>query len=154
MDGSLCFFDSFGVVFVLLRVFIFFVCVLSSLFDVISIGLFRLFCFFLVLSCCFLCFCFLFYSLFGFYLLFEFVFLVFFVVLVGWGYRPERLQASFYILFYTILVSFPFLGFVFFLFYNSFVMFFGFGYVFDVGFFWVFCFLVFFVKVPVYYVHL
>lgn len=154
MDSSLCFFDSFGVVFVLLTVFIFFGCVLSSLFDIISVGLFRLFCFFLVVSCSFLCFCFLFYSLFGFYLLFEFVFLVFFIVLVGWGYRPERLQASFYMLFYTILVSFPFLCFIFFLFYNSFVMFFGFSSFFDVGFVWVFCLLVFFVKVPVYYVHL
>lgn len=36
---------------------------------------------------------------------------MFFFVL-AWGYSPERLQASFYIVFYTIVVSFPFLVYV------------------------------------------
>jgi len=35
-----------------------------------------------------------------------------FLFLLSWGYRPERLQASFYIVFYTIVVSFPFLVFL------------------------------------------
>lgn len=45
-----------------------------------------------------------------FYLTFEFIFIIMFVFLLGWGYRPERLQASFYIVFYTLVVSFPFLS--------------------------------------------
>jgi len=44
-----------------------------------------------------------------FYVRFEFVFLIMFVFLLGWGYRPERFQASFYMVFYTLVVSFPFL---------------------------------------------
>jgi hypothetical protein len=44
-----------------------------------------------------------------FYVRFEFVFLIMFIFLLGWGYRPERFQASFYMVFYTLVVSFPFL---------------------------------------------
>jgi len=44
-----------------------------------------------------------------FYISFEFVFVLMFVFVLGWGYRIERLQASFYMIFYTLVVSFPFL---------------------------------------------
>lgn len=44
-----------------------------------------------------------------FYVSFEFVFVLMFVFVLGWGYRAERLQASFYMVFYTLVVSFPFL---------------------------------------------
>jgi NADH:ubiquinone oxidoreductase subunit 4 (subunit M) len=48
-----------------------------------------------------------------FYVFFEFIFILMFVFLLNWGRRPERLQASFYIIFYTMVVSFPFLVFLF-----------------------------------------
>jgi hypothetical protein len=76
-----------------------------------------------------------------------------FLFLLSWGYRPERLQASFYMVFYTLVVSFPF-----FLFLvlsgssdgcTSFLVVSLFE-----GFWWVFLFLVFLVKLPVYGVHL
>lgn len=44
-----------------------------------------------------------------FYVSFEVIFLVIYVFLLGWGYSPERRQASFYMVFYTLVVSFPFL---------------------------------------------
>jgi len=44
-----------------------------------------------------------------FYVSFEFVFVLMFIFVLGWGYRTERLQASFYMIFYTLVVSFPFL---------------------------------------------
>lgn len=44
-----------------------------------------------------------------FYISFEFIFILMYVFLLRWGYRPERLQASFYMVFYTLVVSFPFL---------------------------------------------
>jgi len=52
-----------------------------------------------------------------FYLSFEFIFIIIFVFLLGWGYSPERLQASFYMVFYTLVVSFPFLSY--FIFYGG-----------------------------------
>lgn len=47
-----------------------------------------------------------------FYFCFEFTFILMYIFLLGWGYRPERLQASFYIILFTLLVSFPFLAFL------------------------------------------
>jgi len=51
-------------------------------------------------------------SLFIFYVSFEFLFLFMFVFLLGWGYRPERRQASLYMIFYTLVVSFPLLVYI------------------------------------------
>lgn len=48
-------------------------------------------------------------NFFVFYVSFEFVFVLMFIFVLGWGYRRERLQASFYMIFYTLVVSFPFL---------------------------------------------
>jgi len=49
------------------------------------------------------------FSLFIFYVSFEFLFIFMFIFLLGWGYSPERRQASFYMVFYTLVVSFPLL---------------------------------------------
>jgi len=52
------------------------------------------------------------FNVFLFYFSFEFIFILMFLFLLGWGYSPERLQASFYMVFYTLVVSFPFLLFL------------------------------------------
>jgi len=88
-----------------------------------------------------------------FYVSFEFIFLVMFVFLLGWGYRPERRQASFYMVFYTLVVSFPFLVF---LVCEGYLLgslsFFVYG---DWGrHWWFFLVFVFIVKLPVFGVHL
>ncbi len=94
-----------------------------------------------------------FFSYVVFYLTFEFIFIIMFVFLLGWGYRPERLQASFYIVFYTLVVSFPFLSY--FLFFGGYLGSRSF-YVFSDWYFqWgYFMFFVFLVKLPVFGVHL
>lgn len=76
-----------------------------------------------------------------------------FIFLVRWGYSLERIQASFYIIFYTLLVSFPFLVFL--------LVDYKFGgemNIFCLGkekvYWWFFSFLVFLVKLPVYGLHL
>jgi len=76
-----------------------------------------------------------------------------YIFVLVWGYSPERVQASFYIVFYTIVVSFPFLVFLV-VFEQSFktfkfLCFFSFD-----SYWWIFIFLVFLVKLPVYGVHL
>jgi len=78
---------------------------------------------------------------------------VMFFFLIRWGYSPERVQASFYMVFYTLVVSFPFLVFLMSwgieIFSSSFIISSKFN-----SFWWVFLFLVFLVKLPVYGVHL
>jgi NADH-ubiquinone oxidoreductase chain 4 len=44
-----------------------------------------------------------------FYLFFERSLIPTFFLILGWGYQPERLQAGFYLLFYTLLASLPLL---------------------------------------------
>nr|YP_010926041.1 NADH dehydrogenase subunit 4 [Litostrophus scaber]WKF19541.1 NADH dehydrogenase subunit 4 [Litostrophus scaber] len=48
-------------------------------------------------------------DLFGFYIAFEGVLIPTLVLIVGWGYQPERLQAGIYLIFYTVCASLPLL---------------------------------------------
>nr|AIZ58576.1 NADH dehydrogenase subunit 4 [Ornithodoros costalis] len=64
-----------------------------------------------------LLFCFSLSNLMGFYLFFESVLFPIILLIMGWGYQPERLQAGLYMLFYTLLGSLPLL--LFFLFQKS-----------------------------------
>nr|QTC08144.1 NADH dehydrogenase subunit 4 [Parachauliodes continentalis] len=48
-------------------------------------------------------------SLFGFYLFFESSLIPTLILILGWGYQPERLQAGIYLLFYTLFASLPML---------------------------------------------
>nr|YP_001648736.1 NADH dehydrogenase subunit 4 [Antrokoreana gracilipes]ABC55888.1 NADH dehydrogenase subunit 4 [Antrokoreana gracilipes] len=48
-------------------------------------------------------------DLFSFYLSFESVLIPTYILIVGWGYQPERLQAGIYLMFYTLLASLPLL---------------------------------------------
>nr|UBU97889.1 NADH dehydrogenase subunit 4 [Myrmecophilus kubotai] len=54
-------------------------------------------------------------SMFGFYLFFEGSLIPILLLMLGWGYQPERLQAGVYLLFYTLLASLPLLVSIFFL---------------------------------------
>lgn len=44
-----------------------------------------------------------------FYVYFEVVLIPIFLLVIGWGYQPERVQAGVYILFYTLFASLPLL---------------------------------------------
>jgi len=48
-------------------------------------------------------------DLFSFYFFFEFSILPTIIVIIGWGYQPERVQASLYFFFYTLAGSLPLL---------------------------------------------
>jgi NADH:ubiquinone oxidoreductase subunit 4 (subunit M) len=86
-----------------------------------------------------------------FYFFFEVTFLVLYLYVCGWGYREDRLLASFYMIFYTLVVSFPFLLYLMVLSFCVGDGFFLFGFHRD---WWFFCILVFLVKLPVYGLHL
>ena len=44
-----------------------------------------------------------------FYIIFERTLIPIFLIVMGWGYQPERVRASFYLLFYTLTASLPLL---------------------------------------------
>lgn len=102
-------------------------------------------------------------NLFLFYFFFEGVLIPTFILILGWGYQPERLRARVYFLFYTIFASLPLLVRLFLLmeFGNSLV---GVYYLFYPLFclncrwiiiLWFFFFLfAFLVKIPIYFFHL
>nr|DAZ87529.1 TPA_asm: NADH dehydrogenase subunit 4 [Phytosciara flavipes] len=58
-------------------------------------------------------------NLFMFYLFFESSLIPTLFLILGWGYQPERLQAGFYLLFYTLLASLPMLLGIFFLYFSN-----------------------------------
>nr|YP_009974402.1 NADH dehydrogenase subunit 4 [Chanohirata hamata]QNJ33332.1 NADH dehydrogenase subunit 4 [Chanohirata hamata] len=43
------------------------------------------------------------------YMFFEFVLFPLMILILGWGYQPERMISSLYLLFYTLIASLPFL---------------------------------------------
>lgn len=45
-----------------------------------------------------------------FYLSFECRLIPVFLIILGWGYQPERIQAGFYLILYTLFGSFPLFG--------------------------------------------
>lgn len=102
-------------------------------------------------------------NLFLFYFFFEGVLIPTFILILGWGYQPERLRARIYFLFYTIFASLPLLVRLFLLkeFGGSLV---GVYYLFYPLFYlnprwivtlWFFFFIfAFLVKIPIYYFHL
>lgn len=53
--------------------------------------------------------CFFAKHLIGFYMLFEFTLIPITIIVLGWGYQPERIEAGFYLLLYTVLASLPLL---------------------------------------------
>lgn len=94
-------------------------------------------------------------NLFIFYLFFEFSLIPTLILIIGWGYQPERLQAGVYLLFYTLFASLPIMISIFYLYegvdslefyflkerFNELVIYFCIN-------------LVFFIKIPIFFIHL
>jgi NADH-ubiquinone oxidoreductase chain 4 len=153
--SGIFFSDSLSYFLVFLTFLIFIYCFFSRLIDKWTINYF--FRFRTIMSFIFFClfvsfFCL---NLFVFYVIFEFIFILMFIFLLSWGYSPERLQASFYIVFYTIVVSFPFLIYIIIIEPSIFSIKFRSIYIYEMDkFWWFFLFIVFLVKLPTYGVHL
>nr|YP_010926084.1 NADH dehydrogenase subunit 4 [Agrilus zanthoxylumi]WKF51813.1 NADH dehydrogenase subunit 4 [Agrilus zanthoxylumi] len=94
-------------------------------------------------------------NLFIFYLFFEISLIPTLVLILGWGYQPERLQAGVYLLFYTLFASLPMLVSIFYLNlnFNSLLFVFLNGYIDSIFLFFCINF-VFMIKIPMYIVHL
>nr|YP_009002407.1 NADH dehydrogenase subunit 4 [Henosepilachna pusillanima]AHH30002.1 NADH dehydrogenase subunit 4 [Henosepilachna pusillanima] len=103
---------------------------------------------FLILTFCSL-------NLFLFYLMFEASLIPIMLIILGWGYQPERIQAGIYLFFYTLIASMPMLLFIF----NFYSNFFTLDYIFlncnlNNLIYYFMMNLVFLVKLPMFMVHL
>nr|YP_010692556.1 NADH dehydrogenase subunit 4 [Argopistes sexvittatus]WBV77038.1 NADH dehydrogenase subunit 4 [Argopistes sexvittatus]WBV77051.1 NADH dehydrogenase subunit 4 [Argopistes sexvittatus] len=93
-------------------------------------------------------------NIFIFYLFFEISLIPIMILIIGWGYQPERLEAGFYLLFYTLFMSLPMMIMVFYL-YNYFgSMIYFFMKDLDSIFMYLCMNMVFFVKIPMFFLHL
>lgn len=93
--------------------------------------------------------------IFMFYFFFERRLIPTFFLILGWGYQPERLQAGFYLLFYTLLASLPLLLGI--LFCNDslgVIKYFLINYNFELNLLYFCLILAFLVKMPIFFVHL
>nr|YP_010704168.1 NADH dehydrogenase subunit 4 [Ptosima chinensis]WCO87661.1 NADH dehydrogenase subunit 4 [Ptosima chinensis] len=115
-------------------------------------NLFLLVNLFLVLSlaCAFSCI-----NLFVFYLFFEISLIPTLILILGWGYQPERVQAGSYLLFYTLFASLPMMLGIFYLYYiNGSLSYSLMKLSFNSTFLFLCLNFVFFIKTPMYLVHL
>nr|YP_009441859.1 NADH dehydrogenase subunit 4 [Dryocoetes villosus]AOY39612.1 NADH dehydrogenase subunit 4 [Dryocoetes villosus] len=93
-------------------------------------------------------------NLFIFYLFFEVSLIPTLILIIGWGNQPERIVAGMYLLFYTLLVSLPMMLGLFFLGSEVFTLEFYFFRVLDNYFLYLCMSLMFFVKIPMFMIHL
>nr|ARH53995.1 NADH dehydrogenase subunit 4 [Phyllobrotica quadrimaculata] len=94
-------------------------------------------------------------NLFMFYLFFEISLVPVLMLIIGWGYQPERLEAGVYLLFYTLLMSLPMMIMIFYMSEKLNIMNFMFMNQDLSMVFMYFCInLVFFVKIPIFFLHL
>nr|YP_009242842.1 NADH dehydrogenase subunit 4 [Lerema accius]AMQ67238.1 NADH dehydrogenase subunit 4 [Lerema accius] len=95
-------------------------------------------------------------NMFMFYLFFEGSLIPTLMLIVGWGYQPERLQAGLYLLFYTLFASLPLLLGIFYIYNNLNSMMLYFLKFYDMNLYLLyFCMiLAFLVKMPMYFTHL
>nr|UUA64715.1 NADH dehydrogenase subunit 4 [Leguminivora glycinivorella] len=95
-------------------------------------------------------------NLFMFYLFFEGSLIPTLLLIMGWGYQPERIQAGLYLLFYTLFASLPLLLGIFFIFNSeNFIMIYFLKFLnLDMYLLYFSMVMAFLVKMPMYFVHL
>nr|ADY25058.1 NADH dehydrogenase subunit 4 [Chilo suppressalis] len=95
-------------------------------------------------------------NLFMFYLFFESSLIFTLLLIIGWGYQPERIQAGIYILFYTLFASLPLLLGIFYIFMkmNFIMIYFMKFFNFNLYLLYFSMIMAFLVKMPMYFVHL
>nr|UPL65632.1 NADH dehydrogenase subunit 4 [Gralliclava horrens] len=93
-------------------------------------------------------------NLFLFYLFFESSMVPTLFLIFGWGYQPERFLAGLYLLFYTLFASFPLLVSIFYIYMNSFTLFYFLIDLIDCNYYmYMALILAFLVKMPMVFVH-
>nr|YP_010372106.1 NADH dehydrogenase subunit 4 [Leucoma salicis]UOX27466.1 NADH dehydrogenase subunit 4 [Leucoma salicis] len=95
-------------------------------------------------------------NMFLFYLFFESSLIPTLILIIGWGYQPERISAGMYLLFYTLFMSLPLLMGIFYIFNNTMSMMIYFLKFFNMNMYLLYISMIFafLVKMPMYFVHL
>nr|YP_010576262.1 NADH dehydrogenase subunit 4 [Samia watsoni]UZN43799.1 NADH dehydrogenase subunit 4 [Samia watsoni] len=95
-------------------------------------------------------------NLFMFYLFFEGSLIPTLLLIIGWGYQPERIQAGMYLLFYTLFASLPLFMGIFYIFNNMNSLMIYFLKFYNLNYYLLYLSMViaFLVKMPMYFVHL
>nr|YP_007627104.1 NADH dehydrogenase subunit 4 [Sphinx morio]AGG40703.1 NADH dehydrogenase subunit 4 [Sphinx morio] len=95
-------------------------------------------------------------NLFLFYMFFEGSLIPTLLLIIGWGYQPERIQAGMYLMFYTLFASLPLLMGLFYMYNEMCSMMIYFLKFFNINFIMLYICMVlaFLVKMPMYFVHL
>nr|QJA26195.1 NADH dehydrogenase subunit 4 [Spodoptera frugiperda] len=95
-------------------------------------------------------------NLFLFYLFFESSLIPTLMLIIGWGYQPERIQAGMYLLFYTLFASLPLLMGIFYIYkeMNFMIMYMMKFYDYNLIMLYLSLIFAFLVKMPMYFVHL
>nr|AML26218.1 NADH dehydrogenase subunit 4 [Scolytinae sp. BMNH 1274299] len=93
-------------------------------------------------------------NFFIFYLFFEVSLIPTLILIVGWGSQPERVLAGMYLLFYTLFVSLPMMMGLFFMYFNNYSLEIYFFCGLDNTFLYFCMSMVFFIKIPMFLVHL
>nr|ALO77678.2 NADH dehydrogenase subunit 4 [Eucnemidae sp. GENSP01] len=106
-------------------------------------------------SCFLFVFVFVSMNLFIFYLFFEISIIPTLILILGWGYQPERLQAGTYMFFYTLLASLPMMISLFYIYFDLKSLDYSFLISkFNLIYLYLCINLVFFVKIPMFFIHL
>nr|APX40169.1 NADH dehydrogenase subunit 4 [Cryptocephalus moraei] len=93
-------------------------------------------------------------NMFLFYFFFEVSLIPTLMLIIGWGYQPERLEAGLYLLFYTLLFSLPMMVVIFYC-YNNIGSLDFYKLDLQLNFYYFICMnMVFLVKIPLYFLHL
>nr|YP_010952627.1 NADH dehydrogenase subunit 4 [Sphinx ligustri]WMQ52973.1 NADH dehydrogenase subunit 4 [Sphinx ligustri] len=95
-------------------------------------------------------------NLFLFYLFFEGSLIPTLLLIIGWGYQPERIQAGMYLMFYTLFASLPLLMGLFYMYVEMHSMMIYFLKFFNMNFIMLYIcmILAFLIKMPMYFVHM
>nr|BDE56941.1 NADH dehydrogenase subunit 4 [Aquatica lateralis] len=93
-------------------------------------------------------------NMFVFYLFFEMSLIPTLLLILGWGYQPERIQAGMYMFMYTLLGSLPMMVSLFYLYYYNSSLDFFFSLNVNSLYLYICMILVFLIKIPMYFIHL
>nr|YP_008999758.1 NADH dehydrogenase subunit 4 [Rhipicephalus geigyi]AGH19763.1 NADH dehydrogenase subunit 4 [Rhipicephalus geigyi] len=151
MIMNFMYFDLMSLMMINLTIWITFLMIMASRFNNIYYN--KIYNFYILIMMNLLFFCFSLNNLLLFYLFFESVLFPIILMIMGWGSQPERIQAGFYMLMYTVLGSLPLLVLMLInktslmIIYNEWLMN-------QMGFFFFLMILGFLVKIPMFLLHL
>nr|YP_007475050.1 NADH dehydrogenase subunit 4 [Haemaphysalis inermis]AFU55299.1 NADH dehydrogenase subunit 4 [Haemaphysalis inermis] len=144
--------DLMGLMMIFLSVWITFLMLMAS--NVNNVNENKNFLFYVLLMMFLLIICFSTSNLLAFYFFFESVLFPIIMMIFGWGSQPERLQAGFYMLMYTLFGSIPMLLMILIFKKNSLMYLYMEWENIKMGIFFIFMILGFMVKIPVFFFHL